>query len=276
MQVHVRRAQLALASPPTDAAKSLQCTTQRLLRLGISRRSRSPSSSVGCIRDIARIVLEVTLGTLTKFSLGLMGRLRPKPAIGEATASIALPAPDVQGGMSLLDALRKRASRRDFSDQALPDGLLSGLLWAAYGINRTSEGGRTAPSALNSQEVDIFLALPSGAYCYEAKGHRLNLAAAADLRRITGYQDFVDTAPLDLVYVADYARMSRIPVTHRISLASVAAGAIAQNVYLFCASAGLSSVLRAWIDREAIADALGLTHDQHVLLSHTVGFPRAP
>jgi nitroreductase len=94
------------------------------------------------------------------------------------------------------------------------------------------------------------------------------------LRRITGYQDFVDEAPLDLVYVADYTRMHLVPVGQRESYAAVAAGAIAQNVYLFAASNGLATVIRAWIDRAAIADALGLTHDQQVLLSQTVGYTR--
>lgn len=213
------------------------------------------------------------MNTLTKFALGLMGQLRPKPAVGDAAPSINLLPPDTQGGIPLMEALRERASRRDFSSQALPDALLSSLLWAANGINRAADGGRTAPSALNAQEIDIFVALPAGAYRYEASGHRLQLVATTDLRRVTGYQDFVDTAPVDLVYVADYTRMSRVPVAQRESLASVAAGAIAQNVYLFCASAGLSTVLRAWIDRSALADALGLTHDQQVLLSQTVGYP---
>lgn len=212
--------------------------------------------------------------TLTKFALGLMGQLRPRPSTGDCAASIPLPAPDMQGAMPLMEALRSRASRRDFADRPLPEALLSNLLWAAYGVNRPGDGGRTAPSALNAQEIDVFLALPRGAYRYDPAFHRLELAASADLRRITGYQDFVDTAPLDLVYVANYARMKRVPVTQRESFASVSAGAIAQNVYLFCASEGLSSVLRAWIDRSAIADCLGLTHDQHVLLSHTVGFPQ--
>ena len=151
--------------------------------------------------------------------------------------------------------------------------MLSGLLWAAYGINR-ADGGRTTPSALNAQEIDVFVALPSGAYRYDGTAHELQLVEASDLRRVTGYQDFVDEAPLDLVYVADHSRMSMIPSAQRESYASAAAGAISQNVYLFAASNGLATVIRAWIDRAAIADALGLTHDQQVLLSQTVGYPK--
>jgi len=211
--------------------------------------------------------------TLTKLVLGMMGQLRPKPAKGDAATSVSLPPPERHGGLPLMEALTRRHSFRDFAPDPLPLQLLSNLLWAAYGINR-ADGGRTAPSALNIQEINIFLALPSGAYRYDAVAHELQLVAASDLRRITGYQDFVDEAPLDLVYVADYSLMSLVPVGQRESYASVAAGAITQNVYLFAASNGLATVIRAWIDRAAIADALGLTHDQQVLLSQTVGYPK--
>lgn len=214
------------------------------------------------------------MSTLTKLVLGMMGQLRTKPAQGDSATSIVLPPADKHGGLPLMEALARRHSSRDFARDALPLPLLSGLLWAAYGVNR-AEGGRTAPSALNAQEIDVFVALPSGAYRYDAGSHALRLVAASDLRRVTGYQDFVDEAPLDLVYVADHTRMSRVPVGQRASYSSVAAGAIAQNVYLFSASNGLATVIRAWIDRDAIADALGLTHDQEVLLSQTVGYPKA-
>jgi SagB-type dehydrogenase family enzyme len=173
--------------------------------------------------------------------------------------------------MPLMEAISKRRSDREFTSTELPLLLLSSLLWAAYGVNRP-DGGRTAPSALNAQEVDIYVALPSGAYLYDAATNQLILIASSDLRRVTGYQDFVDEAPLDLVFVADYGRVKLVPVGLRESYASVAAGAISQNVYLFAASNGLATVIRAWIDREAIADALGLSHDQQVLLSQTVGY----
>jgi nitroreductase len=213
------------------------------------------------------------MSTLTKLALGMMGQLRPKPATAGAGA-IELPPPARHGGLPLMEALAKRRSSREFARDPLPLQLLSDLLWAAYGTNR-ADGGRTAPSALNAQEIDVFVALASGAYRYDASAHALRLVAASDLRAITGYQDFVDEAPLDLVYVADHARMGLVPVAQRESYASAAAGAIAQNVYLFAASAGLATVIRAWIDRAAIADALLLTHDQQVLLSQTVGYPQA-
>lgn len=213
------------------------------------------------------------MSTVTKFALGMMGKLRPRPAVGESRKIISLPPPGREGGIPIMEALSKRSSARAFSPRELPLPVLSNLLWAAYGINRT-DGGRTAPSALNAQEVDVYVALSSGAYIYDAKANALQLVSAADLRRVTGYQDFVDEAPLDLVFVADHSRMKMVPTTQRESYASAAAGAISQNVYLFAASNSLSTVIRAWIDRSAIADALGLNHDQQVLLSQTVGYPK--
>lgn len=213
------------------------------------------------------------MNALTKLALGAMGRLRPKPVQGDAVPKIALPAPDRAGGIPLMEAIAKRHSARGFAPRELPLPLLSNLLWAANGVNR-SDGGRTAPSAMNAQEIDVYVALPSGAYLYDAATNALQLVAGSDIRRVTGYQDFVDEAALDLVYVADHGRMTLVPAGSRASFASAAAGAITQNVYLFAAGNGLSTVIRAWIDRDAIANALGLSHDQQVLLSQTVGFPK--
>lgn len=210
--------------------------------------------------------------TLGKFALGKMGRLRPKPSLGEAATTIQLPTVEASGGMPLMQALGLRRSSREFSADALAPPLLAGLLWSAFGVNRP-DGGRTAPSAINAQEVDVYAALPAGAYRYDPAAHALQLVAARDIRRVTGYQDFVDDAPLDLVFVADHARMRMVPAASREAYAHAAAGAIAQNVYLFAAANGLATVIRAWIDREAIADALGLGNDEQVLLSQTVGYP---
>jgi nitroreductase len=211
--------------------------------------------------------------TIGKLMLGAMGRLRPAPPTGDSTVTLALPPVDRHGGMPLMDALAARRSSRDFAPNPLPLPLLGGLLWAAFGINRP-DGHRTAPTAINAQEIDVFVTLPSGAYRYEASTHELALVAATDVRRVTGYQDFVDKAPLDLVFVADHSRMHMVPAASRGLYSSAAAGAISQNVYLYAAAHDLATVIRAWIDRDAIADALGLTHDQQVLFSQTVGYPK--
>jgi len=135
--------------------------------------------------------------TMAKLALGMMGKLRPQPALGACATSIVLPPPQRDGGLSLMQALVNRRSDREFAPDPLPLSLLSSLLWAAYGVNRP-DGGRTAPLALNAQEVDVFIALPGGAYRYDAARHELRLVAGTDVRRVTGYQDFVDEAPLDL------------------------------------------------------------------------------
>jgi hypothetical protein len=215
------------------------------------------------------------MNTLTKMALGLIGQLKPTPLEFDPGKSIRLPAPSVAGGMPLMQALAARQSQRAFQPAQLPEQTLSDLLWAAAGVNRAELGGRTAPSAMNAQEVDVYVALATGLYRYEPKAQELHLVAAMDVRRVTGYQDFVDTAPLDLVYVADHGRMKMIPAARRDSYASIAAGAMAQNAYLYCASAGLATVVRAWFDQNALGQSMGLDADQQILLTQTVGLPAA-
>lgn len=215
------------------------------------------------------------MSTLTKLALGLMGQLKPKPLVSATATTIALLPPSVGGGMPLMEALRKRESQREFALEALPEQTLSDLLWASAGINRPELGGRTAPSAMNSREVHLYVALPQGLFRYDPTAHALQLTAATDVRRVTGYQDFVDTAPLDLVYVADHSRMKLVPAAQREAYAFTAAGAMAQNVYLYCASAGLATVIRAWFDRHALSQAMELGADQQLLLAQTVGAPKA-
>ncbi|MDC8774445.1 nitroreductase family protein [Roseateles albus] len=213
------------------------------------------------------------MNTLTKLALGLLGQSVARDSTGEALATLALLPPQLDGGLPLMQALQRRESQREFSSSVLPAQTLSNLLWAAAGVNRPELGGRTAPSAMNAQEVDLYVALPEGLYRYDAGAHCLKLLQTKDVRPVTGYQDFVDTAPLDLVFVADYRRMKLVPAKQRGAYANAAAGAMAQNVYLYCASIGLATVIRAWIDREALAKAMGLTQDEELLLAQTVGLP---
>lgn len=215
------------------------------------------------------------MNTLTKMALGLLGQLHGQPATGQTLGEMALPPAQTTGGLPLMQALQRRHSEREFRPEALGLQALSDLLWAAAGINRAEHGGRTTPSALNAQEVDLYVALPQGLYRYEPQRHVLLLMKAEDVRRVTGYQDFVDHAPLDLVFVADHGRMKMVPAAMRESYASVVAGAMAQNVYLCCASAGLATVVRAWFDRQALGQAMGLSADQQILLTQTVGWPPA-
>ncbi len=196
------------------------------------------------------------------------------PVFAEAPKSIQLPAPQMDGGMPLMKALKLRCTAREFSGEALSAQELSNLLWAACGVNRPESGKRTAPTAMNKQEIDVYVALAEGLYLYDAKAHALGLILAQDLREATGKQDFVASAPVNLVFVADYARMGEGPKEMQDFYAAMDTGYISQNVYLYCASAGLSTVARGWVDKEALAKAMTLGADQKIMLAQTVGYPK--
>lgn len=199
-------------------------------------------------------------------------------AVAEPAAEIKLPPAQTTGGKPLMQALNDRHSTREFSEKVLPDQVLSNLLWAAAGVSRP-DGKRTAPSAVNWQEVDVYVALPQGMYLFDAKAHALKLAIAGDLRALTGTQPFVKDAPLNLVFVADYARMTSkmMPITDadRNTYACTDTGFISQNVYLFCSSEGLNTVVRGLVDKPALAQAMKLRPAQHIILAQTVGYPKA-
>jgi nitroreductase len=183
--------------------------------------------------------------------------------------SIPLPKPQTEGGMPLMQALSQRKSGRAFSPEKLPPQVLSNLLWAAWGVNRP-DGHRTAPSAVNRQEIDVYVALADGLYLYNAKAHQLDPVLKDDIRGATGGQPFVGQAPLNLVYVADQAKSGRADE----SWAYADTGFIAQNVYLYCASEGLTTVVRAMVDRTALSKAMKLRPDQKITLAQTVGYPK--
>lgn len=196
------------------------------------------------------------------------------PVLAEAPKAMQLPAPQMDGGMPLMKALKLRCTTREYAADALPAQELSNLLWAACGINRPDIGKRTAPTAMNKQEIDVYAALPEGLYLYDAKTHSLNLVVAQDLRGATGKQEFVKDAPLNLVFVANYTRMGEGPQEMKDFYAAMDTGYISQNVYLYCASAGLATVARGWVDKDALAKAMNLGADQKITLAQTVGYPK--
>ncbi|MDD5556182.1 MAG: SagB/ThcOx family dehydrogenase [bacterium] len=187
---------------------------------------------------------------------------------------VALPKPQTDAGKPLMQALRDRRSERDFSDRALPPQLLSNLLWAAFGVNRPDSGKRTAPSAMNMQEIEVYAATRDGLYLYNAKEHRLDPVKAGDIRAQAGVQDFVKTAPAVLIFVADHGRMRRLSDADRDFYAAVDTGYISQNVYLFCASEGLSTVALGWVEKPKLAAAMGLPEERKVVLTQPVGYPK--
>jgi SagB-type dehydrogenase family enzyme len=197
---------------------------------------------------------------------------------GAATAQqfkpIDLPKPQTEGGKPLMQALKERASSRAFSKEKISLPVLSNLLWAAFGVNRSDSGRRTAPSAKNWQEIDLYVATEEGLYLYDAKKHALNPVVKEDIRALTGRQPFVTDAPVNLIYVADFSRTGESPNEERELYAAADTGFIGQNVYLFCASEGLATVVRGSIDRPALAKAMKLRQDQRIILAQTVGYPK--
>jgi SagB-type dehydrogenase family enzyme len=183
-----------------------------------------------------------------------------------------LPPPQTEGGKPLMQALKERRSTRALTDTPLTAQQLSNLLWAAFGINR-ADGHRTAPSARNWQEIDVYVVLADGAFVYDATAHALRRILAQDLRAFAGTQPHARNAAVTLVYVADARRMEGASEATRAEYAAADAGFIAQNVYLYCASAGLGTVVFASIDRERLAAALKLDRGQRIVLGQSVGWP---
>jgi len=191
---------------------------------------------------------------------------------------ISLPAPDKKGGKTLMQALNERQSFRSYTDEGLTKQQMSDLLWAAWGINRTDQKKRTAASAMNYQEIDMYVALPTGLYLYIAESHSLKMINNKDLRKTTGTQGYVNNAALNLVFVADMGKAGKregIKIDDSDLFMSYAnAALIAQNVYLYCASAELGCIVRGSIPKEKLALEMGLKSNQYVILAQTVGHPK--
>ncbi len=201
--------------------------------------------------------------------------LAATPAIARAGQAepLELPPPRSEGGLPLTAALKLRRSTREYSNRPLGAQTLSDLLWAAFGINRPS-GDRTAPYWRHVMVIDIFAAMANGVWLYEPEAHRLLPHIPDDIRAQTGLQDFVGTAPLNLVYVAHGERMTDVSPEDRRLYASVDTGFIGQNVYLFCASEGLATVFRGAVDYPKLVRAMRLPDQQFVTFAQTVGYPR--
>jgi SagB-type dehydrogenase family enzyme len=186
---------------------------------------------------------------------------------------IKLPPPQMDRGKPLMQALKDRHTAREFSHKGLPPAVLSNLLWAAFGMNRPETGGRTAPSAHEWHEIDIYAATADGLYLYDARTHALKRVLVDDIRAQTGLQPFVADAPVNLIYVADRSRMTTAAEEERVLYSAADAGFIGQNVYLFCASEGLATVVRGLVPRSALAKLMKLRPNQRVILAQSVGYP---
>jgi nitroreductase len=179
---------------------------------------------------------------------------------------IRLPAPKRTGGKPLMDALNERQSNRDFSDKELTLQTLSDLVWAANGFNR--EAKRTAPTSQDRQEIDLYVFLNTGVYFYDARNQQLILKVQGNHQAKTGMQPFVAEAPVNFAFVANLDRASNRDA------ALTDCGFVSQNIYLFCASEGLISVVRGSFDKAELHRLLGLNQNQEVLLTQTVGYQK--
>lgn len=188
--------------------------------------------------------------------------------------AIDLPPPSMEGGASLMQSLKDRQSIRDYSERALPQQTLSNLLWAAWGVNRPRIDGRTAPRWRGVYALDVYLAMADGVWRYEPKSHRIVFHMAGDLRaQTTSGQAFVATAPLNLVYAFDTSKLTGAAENDKIAAAAACVAMVGENVYLYCASAGLATVFRQSVPGEALAKALRLPPSQIIQFAQTVGYP---
>ncbi len=190
---------------------------------------------------------------------------------------IKLPKPQIDPEARLITALTQRRAVRNFKAQKIALPVLSNMLWAAWGINRPEDGRRTAPTAFNWQDTIIYGLTTDTVWHYDAAPHALLKVRDGDFRRSAGTQDFVFTAPLNLIYVSDFSRMhhsrDKIDDEYRTKMAFCHAGIISQNVSLFCFANGLGAVTRASTRQKYLAEPLMLTEQQKVIIGQTIGYP---
>jgi nitroreductase len=203
--------------------------------------------------------------------LAAVGIAAPASAAAE---TIKLPPPRLDGGLTLMQALVRRRSIRAYSDKALDQQTMSDLLWAAFGINRRDTGDRTAPSWRHSIETDIYACTRDGVYLYEPKAHELKRVLEGDIRARTSAMIFAGSAPVVLLFVADLGRMAQAPREDQKVFAHVDGAIVGENVYLYCASAGLATVILGTVDRAGLPQRLGLRDDQLVTFAQPVGYPQ--
>jgi len=202
------------------------------------------------------------------------------PAVAQELKPIQLLSPQLDGGRPLMQVLKDRKSTRAYSSKKIPLQILSNLLWAAFGINRPYTNLRTAPSGFFSN--DIYVATAEGVFLYDAGANLLNPVVAEDVRSLSGqqfpppgvYGRYVGEDPVTLIYVWDRSK-KRPHYSEEVNLfhAFANTGLISQNVYLYCASEGLVTVVRSWFDKPALEKKMKLRPEQYATLVQSVGYP---
>lgn len=184
---------------------------------------------------------------------------------------VKLPEPQLDKGMPLMQALKNRQSTRSFADRDLSTQELANLLWAANGINRKADGKRTAPTAMNRQEIEVYVSSKEGLFRYDAMQHALVTIHNRDIRSLTGMQPYVATAALNLILVADLSKLGDDRQS-ALQTANIDAGFVSQNIYLYCASEGLATVVRGSVDREKLMPEMELGSGFYIVVAQCVGY----
>lgn len=185
---------------------------------------------------------------------------------------IKLPEPEIEKGKPLMQALSQRQSIRSYSTREISEQELANLLWAANGINRKESGGRTAPTSRNKQEIEVYVSSKDGLFRYDAQQHALITIHNRDIRAVTGTQSYAATAPVNLIIVADLSKMGADLQTN-LQTAHIDAGFVSQNIYLYCASEDMATVVRGSVNREKLATEMGLAPNFQIIVAQTVGYP---
>lgn len=193
-----------------------------------------------------------------------------------AQNSIVLPKPSMDNKVTLMQALQSRHSAREYADKQIPDDVLSTVLWAACGINRPSEGKITAPSAINAQDIQVYVVRKDGTYLYQPKDNSLQKVSSKDLRSaVAGRQSFAASAPVSLVLVSNHNKFpQQIPNEAKVRMGVIDAGYVSENICLACSALGLNTVPRMTMDIETLKKELGLDDNYDLVLNSQIGYPK--
>lgn len=193
-----------------------------------------------------------------------------------AQENVVLPKPSKDNSVTLMQSLQNRHSSREFADKDIPDDVLSTILWAACGVNRPESGKITAPSAINAQDIIVYVVRKDGAYRYEAKDNTLVKVSGKDLRPlVAGRQSFAADAPVSLVLVSNHGKFpEQMPNDPKVRMGVLDAGYVSENICLICSALGLNTVPRMTMDTEGLKKEFGLDDSYDFIVNSQIGYPK--